>query len=205
MRHEGAAWAPGDSVVMRHVRGDWVWAAPMRVVEDRGDFVALYLQPGSVISRMGDVDGPPTRAFAEATTRIPMTWGINHALHLVRSGDEHATVLYWDERTWDFRCWYINFQEPLRRTQLGFESMDLTLDLLVSPDRTSWEWKDEEEFGYGIAHGWYTPEQLIHLKKYGERPLADAIAGRAPFNDGWEHWRPPDEWTPLELPPEWDE
>ena len=53
MRTEVAVWAPGDAVVMRHMRGDWIWAAPMRVVEDRGGFVALYPQPGSVISRMG--------------------------------------------------------------------------------------------------------------------------------------------------------
>lgn len=83
--------------------------------------------------------------------------------------------------------------------------MDLTLDLVVSPDRKSWEWKDEEEFAYGIKHGWYTREQLTHLKAYGERPLADAIAGRGPFDQGWERWRPPVEWTPLDLPAGWDE
>jgi Protein of unknown function (DUF402) len=176
----------------------------MRVIEDRGDFVALYLQPGNILSRMGDAEGNPTRDLAHATTRILRTWDTNHAVHLVRFGDEHSTQLYWDEHTWEFRCWYINFQQPLKRTALGFESMDLTLDLLISPDRTRWEWKDEDEFAYGIEHGWYTPEQLTHLKAYGERPLADARAGRPPFDAGWEHWRPPPEWTPLELLAGWD-
>jgi hypothetical protein len=197
-------WSPGYTVVMRHVRGDWLWAAPMRVVEDRGDFVALYLQPGSEMSTMAGPDGQRTRDYVHATTRLRTRWGINHSLQLIRFGDHHATVLYWDEHTWEFRCWYINFQEPLRRIAQGFESMDQTLDLVIAPDRQKWQWKDEDEFEFGIEHGWYTREQFSELKAYGPRVVADAKAGRAPFDAGWEHWRPPDDWEPLELPDGFD-
>lgn len=149
---------PGDEVVMRHVRGDWKWAAPMRVIRDGGDFVALYLQPGTPYSTMGDEQGNLTRDFVNERTQITRTWGIHHALHLLREGDEHATM--WAEATWVFRCWYINFQEPFRRYDRGFESMDLTLDMLIAPDRSAWQWKDEDEFvEIGIAGGWYTQEQ----------------------------------------------
>jgi hypothetical protein len=152
---------------------------------------------------MGNADGTSTRDFVHETTRIRATWGINHALHLVRFGDEHATVLYWAEATWEFRCWYINFQEPLRRVPGGFESMDLTLDLLISPDLQRWQWKDEDEFvDIGIVGGWYTHAQLAHLKSYGERIAAEAKAGRPPFNEPWPAWRPDPAWQPLELPPE---
>lgn len=196
---------PGQPVVMRHVRGDWRWAAPMRVVEDRGDFVALYLQPGSTYSTMGDASGRPTRDFVSERTRIPATWGIHHALHLVRFGDEHATVLMWAEDTWEFRCWYINFQEPLRRHAGGFESMDLTLDLVISPDRQRWQWKDEDEFvEIGIAGGWYTHEQLARLKCYGEGVAAAAKAGEPPFDGPWPDWRPDPSWRPLALMDGWD-
>lgn len=198
-------FAPGEAVIMRHVRGAWRWAAPMHVVEDRGDFVALYLQPGSTFSTMGDADGNLTRDFVNETTRVQRTWAENHSLHLVRFGDEHATVLYWRERTWEFRCWYINFQEPLRRYDRGFESMDLTLDMLISPDRTAWQWKDEDEFiDIGIKGGWYTHGQLDHLKHYGERVLAEAQSGAPPFNEPWPDWRPDPSWGPLALPADWD-
>ena len=199
-----ALWLQGDPVVMRHLRGEWRWAAPMRVVEDRGDFVALYIQPGTKMSSMGDAEGNRTRDYVHATRRIPTVWGLNHALHLIRDGDEHATVLFWDEHTWEFRCWYINLQEPLRRTAMGFDSMDLTLDLVIAPDRQTWQWKDEDEFAFGIEHGWYTGEQLAHLKEYGRLVVDHALAGRPPFDAGWEHWRPPPEWRPLELPDGWD-
>lgn len=189
---------------MRHVRGTYNWCAPMRVVEDRGDFVALYLQPGSTYARMVHEGGNFTRDFTRATSTAVTTWTTHHALHLVRFGDEHATILMWAEHSWALRCWYLNFQEPLRRLERGFESMDLTLDAVVSPDRTTWQWKDEDEFvEYGIAGGWYTHDQLAHLKAYGKRVAARALAGEPPFGDGWEHWRPPAEWRPLELPGDW--
>jgi len=195
----------GQPVVMRHVRGVWRWAAPMHVVEDRGDFVALYVQPGSVYSTMGDADGNLGRDFVHDTTPVRRRWVEDHALHLVRFGDEHATVLYWRERTWEFRCWYINFQEPLRRYSGGFESMDLTLDMLISPDRKAWQWKDEDEFvDIGIAGGWYTHEQLAHLKVYGLGVLQQAQAGEPPFGEPWPEWRPEAEWGPLELPEGWE-
>lgn len=196
---------PGTPVLMRHVRGDFFnWCAPMRVVEDRGDFVALYLHSGSTFARMVQANGQPSRDFTAATGTAETTWEQHHALHLVRFGDEHATVVFWNDETWEFRGWYLNFQEPLRRFERGFESMDLTLDAIVWPDRTEWRWKDEDEFvDYGIAGGWYTHEQLAHLKAYGERVVAQALAGEPPFADGWEHWRPPAEWGPLALPGDW--
>ena len=196
---------PGEPIVLRHVRDAWRWAAPMRVVEDRGDLVALYLQPGSAYSTMGDAAGNPTRDFVHETTQVPAVWGIHHALHLMRRGDEHATVLMWAEDSWEFRCWYINFQEPFRRYERGFESMDLTLDLLIAPDRTAWQWKDEDEFvDIGIAGGWYTHEQLKHLKEYGLRVIEEARAGWPPFDHPWPEWRPDPAWQPLSLPDGWD-
>jgi len=196
---------PGETVVLRNMKdGIGRWAAPMHVVEDRGDFVALYMQPGSTYSSFGDADGNPTRDFATATRQIRLTWQENHALNLIRFGDEYATVLYWREGTWEFRCWYINFQEPLRRHAGGFETMDLTLDLLIAPNRKGHQWKDDDEFEYGIAHGWYTKEQGEHLRRIGEGVLADARAAAPPFDEPWEEWRPDPAWGPLQLPEGWD-
>ncbi|MEX0782352.1 MAG: DUF402 domain-containing protein [Dehalococcoidia bacterium] len=195
---------PGESVVMRHVRGEWVWAVAATVVEDSGGFVALYVQPGNGMSRMGDADGQPTRAYVEATTRVPGAWADHHQLMLIREGDRHAVQLYWTEREWELRCWYINFQEPLGRFSLGFESMDLTLDVVIEPGLERWTWKDEDEFAYGIEGGWYTPALLADLKAYGEAVLGDVAARRPPFDQPWDTWRPDPAWRPVLLPDGWD-
>ena len=195
---------PGEPVLMHHRRDAYRWAAPMRVVEDRGDFVALYTQPGDTYVRMGDAEGNSTRDFFASTRVVPSTWVEHHSLQLIRFGEEHATVLFWREGTWEFRCWYINFQEPLRRTERGFETMDQTLDMVIAPDRQWWQWKDEDEFENGIAFGWYSREQLARMKEYGLGVLEQAQSGAAPFSEPWPDWRPDPTWAPLQLPPDWD-
>jgi hypothetical protein len=199
-------WDPGEAVVLRHSRADQVyrWAAALRMVEDRGDFVALYLQPGNEIRRMVGHDGEPTRDFYHATRVVSARWGLNHALHLTHFGDAYSVHLFWDEATWEFRCWYINFQEPLRRSRLGFETMDQTLDLVISPDLSRWQWKDEDEFEQGIAYGWYTREQHVVIQALGERVLEQVARREGVFGEPWPSWRPERAWTPLALPGDWD-
>ncbi|MFD3550387.1 DUF402 domain-containing protein [Streptomyces sp. NPDC058655] len=47
------------------------------------------------------------------------------------------------------RNWYVNFEHPTtRRTTAGFDTLDLTVDLVVTPDLTRWEWKDEDEYAH---------------------------------------------------------
>lgn len=153
---------------------------------------------------MAQEDGTVSRDFYAATRVIQTAWRTNHCLHLARFGDEYSIQLFWREGTWEFRSWYVNFQEPLRRSALGFQTMDLTLDLAIAPDLASWEWKDEDEFATGIALGWYSAEQLAGLRAVGEQVLADAQHRRPPFNLPWPEWRPDASWAPLKLPADWD-
>lgn len=199
----GDRFNPGETALIRHVREGLVrYVQPVHVAEDRGNSLALYIQPGSQYGSMGDAEGQRTREFATASTHIELTWTGTHALHLLREGEGHATIAFWDEH-WNFLCWYINFQEPYRRVPGGLETMDLTLDMLIAPGGQSWRFKDEDEFAYGIEHGWYTPGQLAELKAMGELIGGAAARGDWPFRDGWEEWRPPPEWAPLSLPPGW--
>ncbi|MFJ9080522.1 DUF402 domain-containing protein [Streptomyces sp. NPDC102278] len=46
------------------------------------------------------------------------------------------------------RNWYVNFEHPARRATGGFDTLDLTVDLVVTPDLTRWEWKDEDEYAH---------------------------------------------------------
>lgn len=195
---------PGETVVRRDRKDAYRWAAPLRVIEDGPDLTVLYLPIGVSYRRMGGADGNPTREFATATRLIESTWADNNALHLMRPGDGHATILFWNEAG-KFLCYYINFQEPYRRFELGFDSMDQTLDLLISPDGQRHQWKDEDEFESGIAHGWYTAELKAGLYASGERIIAEAKAGAWPFRAGWDAWRPDASWPLPVLPPNWDD
>jgi predicted RNA-binding protein associated with RNAse of E/G family len=92
----------------------------------------------------------------------------------------------------------VNLQRPFRRTELGFETMDLVLDLIVDPDG-SWRWKDEDELATWVARGVFEPELAERIRAEGESVLA-----RAPWPTGWEKWRPDPAWELPELPDGWD-
>ncbi len=104
-------------------------------------------------------------------------------LVLLREGDWHALWVSWlpSGEHWG---WYVNLQLPFRRTELGFETMDLVLDLIVDPDG-SWRWKDEDELETWVARGVCEPELAERIRAEGESVLA-----RAPWPTGWEEWRP---------------
>ena len=60
-------FAPGQAIIVRNVLDGRVrWAAPMRVVRDDGDFVALFLDIGTHYQTEADSEGTQTRDFVHA-------------------------------------------------------------------------------------------------------------------------------------------
>ena len=103
-----------------------------------------------------------------------------------------------------FVCWYINLEEPFRRTRFVFDYLDQLLDIIVSPDRTTWQWKDEDEFQEAQDRGLFSPEQARAIRAEGERVVQLLQANKPPFNSGWEQWRPDSAWSLPTLPEGWD-
>jgi hypothetical protein len=95
----------------------------------------------------------------------------------------------------------VNFEEPMRRTALGFDYLDMALDLVVSPDRT-WAWKDEDEFGEAQRRGILGPSMADAIRADTARVLEDIAAGAWPFDDDLATWRPDPGWAPLPVPSE---
>ena len=73
--------------------------------------------------------------------------------------------------------WYVNLQQPLRRTPLGFEAMDMMLDVVVEPDLT-WRWKDEDEFADLLDRGLVDAATGDRVRREGE-----AVIGRVERRD----------------------
>jgi hypothetical protein len=42
----------------------------------------------------------------------------------------------------------VNFEHPNRRTEGGFDTFDLTVDLVIDPDLSTLEWKDVDEYAH---------------------------------------------------------
>ena len=201
-------WEPGAVLVRRSVRDGVVRSGQaMWVVRDTEELIALYLCPGSVgARRKGQRGGPGGRMMLPGGWTggyEDRVWHSSHLLVLYRPGDAHSVGLFWREADWVLDYWYVNLEDPWRRTAVGFDSWDRVLDIVVAADLGSWRWKDEDEFAWAQENGVFTADEAAAIRREGER-AAGAIEQRAsPYRDGWERWRPPPEWGPLTLPAGW--
>lgn len=197
-------WTPSDIVVMRGVwKGKLWWVCPVYVVQDTHELLALYWPVGT--PTRSPIRRPTVRD--ELDNRIELenrNWTDNDVLSLTPHGAAYALYVMWEASTRKMRCWYVNLQEPLRQTRIGFDTMDHMLDIVISPDRTKWRWKDEDEFSEAEAIGVYSHAKVSSIRAEGERVIAIMHANASPFCDGWEDWTPPAEWTIPKFPDGWE-
>jgi hypothetical protein len=194
---EPGLFAPGTTILRREVLDGRTWLSyPVRVVADRSDLLAVHLAHGTRLS-FGEGDftwGPhPWHDVADH-------WRSRSVLQLQRPGDAYAVWVFRDEATGEFSGWYINFQDPYRRTAAGFDTLDHELDLWVPADGGPYRWKDVDEFEQRARTGGFTPEQAAAVRAEGDR-VAELLDRNTPWWDQeWAQWQPPAGW---ETPPVW--
>jgi hypothetical protein len=199
-------WKPGDTVVMRGVwKGLIVYACPVTVVKDEPGLLAFYLPCGTLGRQMpGRMPAREMIALKEARL-VEHTWVETDVLMLAVPGEACSIWLMWEAGQRKLRCWYVNLEEPLQRTSIGFDSMDWQLDIVISSDRTKWRWKDEDEFADWLEAGLISQALAGSLCAAAEEVLRKLEENRSPFCDGWENWTPPSGWTIPVLLQGWDE
>jgi hypothetical protein len=196
-------WSKGQVALVRYIeRGTVVGAFPVRVVVDAGAAVVLHLVAGSEIA-WPTIDGRPTRdlpldeRYRGEWGAAIRTWDGAGLTIVARDGSAYAVWIFTHEDGM-FRGWYVNLEQPWTRTDVGFDTRDHTLDIVIDPDG-EWHWKDEDELEAAVDQGHHLREEADAIRAEGERVLADW-----PFPTGWEDWRPPAEWEPAQLPAGWD-
>jgi len=197
-------WEPGDTVVLRGVwrRRIW-WASAATVVQDAPNLLALYWRAGN--PEKAPARRPtPQDLLSKSICLVDENWKETDVLMLATPGAAHSVYVMWETGQTRLRCWYVDLQEPLRRTAIGFDTMDHLLDIVVSPDRSEWRWKDEDEFQEAVAIGVYSPEEARAIRAEGERAVELLRTGQQPFCDGWDRWSPPVGWGIPQLPDGWD-
>lgn len=172
--------------------------------QDTPALIALYWRAGTRVKVPGKRFTPQDMLSTEQLGLADKMWVKTDVLMLAVPGAAHSVYAMWEAGHTSFRCWYVNLQEPLRRTSMGFDTMDHLLDIVASPDRSEWWWKDEDEFREAEAIGVYSSEEARAIRAEGERAIKLMQANQSPFCDGWEKWLPPAEWGIPELPAGWD-
>ena len=101
-----------------------------------------------------------------------------------------------------FRGWYVNLQTPFVRRSFGFDTADLTLDIIVRPDR-SWYWKDEDELQMAVSKGACSEEYARQIRAAGEEVIDLIESAASPFNGEWTAWVPASNAKIVNIPDGW--
>jgi predicted RNA-binding protein associated with RNAse of E/G family len=185
-------WSEGDVICVRQTWLGRVWQAhAWYVVADRDDELVLFAPIGAEAW----FSGIPIPCDEWMLKRSSFK---EHLLLFARPGEGYSTSLIWDA-SWTLREWYVNFERPLRpRSSIGFEYVDLALDLVVYPDGTH-KLLDEDELKEALERGVLTREDAAAA--YADAAM---LTQEWPFPTGWEDWRPDPGWEPPTLPAGWD-
>jgi hypothetical protein len=190
------SWVAGDVVVRREIAWGRPWlACPVFVVADTSELLATYLPEGAPF---GYLPGWPHPWSPQPA------WRGHGVLMLQRPGESFAVWHFWEGPNRAFARWYVNFQEPFRRTTVGYDTQDLELDLVVYPDR-SWRLKDADLVEQRVREGRFTAAVADSIRADAQRMIRELGAGRCSFDDRWAAWQPDPSWAPPALPPGWEE
>jgi hypothetical protein len=190
-------WEPGDAILRREVwHGEPKVGWGGVVVRDTPELLALYMPEGSPIAYADDFFGAPHPWSPKER------WEGHGVLQLQRPGESHAVWVLWHGPERELGVWYINLQEPFRRTERGFDTQDLELDIVVRRDG-SWRYKDDERLEEWVERGRWTAEEVAAIRREGARVTAELDAGHRWWSDDWATWQPDPAWPLPTLPADW--
>jgi Protein of unknown function (DUF402) len=189
---------PGDAILLRSIyRGNVRWCWPHRYVCEWEGRHGVYCRPGNRGKLMRRVEGKGYLEYwASGAPAFDYVWERSHVLRFMREGDAHTVELFWDEEC-EFLGWYVNLQAPLTVVGDRFDTTDWALDVWVERDGR-WEWKDEDHFAAAVERGFLDAATAAEVRGEAERVVA-----AKPWPTGWEAWRAPPQWGPLQLPEDW--
>jgi Protein of unknown function (DUF402) len=198
--------AVGENVTLRYVltdgRIEMCW--PCRVVEDSDTLVVLFIAAGSNYKA-----GPKRTAAAKRASPSPplppneYLWR-RDVLRLMLPGRQHSVWLFWEEDDGGrrFSRYFVNMEEPYRRTAIGFDTQDHTLDINVFPDLT-WSWRDEGELENHVTEGFFTRELAESIRSEAAKVIDEISRNSHPCLAGWSKWSPDPAWEIPRVSDRW--
>ena len=182
-------WNEGEVILRREVRNDgWPWVQfPVVVVRDDAELLATYVPEGTPFTF---ARGPGSHPWSNQDC-----WQGHGVLMLQRPGESYAVWVFWDGPDREFTgTWYLNLQEPFRRTPEGYDTQDLELDLLLREDGRV-VWKDDELLDLRVHEGRFTQDQADDIRREARRIEAELAARGHWWDAYWALWEPDPAWN----------
>lgn len=194
-------WVEGDWVVRREVLSNGPWQGVMvKIIEDTPEQLVSYIPEGSPF-------GFPEGSWPTPNGKHPWSnrsrWQGHGCLMIDKPGRPYSVFHFWHGDQRQFSCWYLNLQEPFRRTDIGYDTQDLELDFIVYPDG-QWEIKDDELMDQRVLEGRWTKERVAEIRANGVEISEWLKQGERWWPLGWRDWAPDPTWVvPSDLPVGW--
>ncbi len=205
-------WTAGASVLWRarpalaDGRVGYVFSA--NVVADSATATVLFQRVGAPgMRRTGRRGGPGARSLIAAEwdgSYEPFAWGGPSTLRLHPVGSSFSNIRRWHAERARCEGWYINIEQPWRRTRHGFDSRDDVLDVEVAADLSSWHFKDEDELEWCVEVGELTVSEAERIRRAADEAIAQLEARSWPFDEhAWTDLLPDPCWPRPRLPADW--
>jgi hypothetical protein len=195
-------WQPGDHITVRTIWFGRVSSVhPLVVVEDTGSMLVGYLTPGQVFMRPFRASGEQARVPRGEWSPGPEVWRAS-ALRIFFEGEAHSVLVFLGAEGVD--RWYVNLEDPPRRTAMGIDTRDQMADVVFTGDLSSYRWKDLDELEEALEHGVVTASEAASIRAEGERVIEWMQRGHPAVQERWHSWRPSPGWGVPRIHPEWE-
>ncbi|KRC61288.1 hypothetical protein ASE14_10325 [Agromyces sp. Root81] len=180
------------------------------VVADSDDLTVVCTPAGSAVrARGGSGNGPNGRLVLADDwngTHDARPWDGDAVVRVHRRGEPWSVWRWHDGRDWS-SVWYGNLEEPWRRSAVGFDTEDWTLDVVGEGDPIDGPWevgyKDEDELAWLLEVGAMSSGEAERARLAGERLTAIAQGATWPFDADWTPWVPDEAWGAVPMPVDW--
>ncbi|MFJ2808084.1 DUF402 domain-containing protein [Kitasatospora sp. NPDC087271] len=122
------------------------------------------------------------------------------------AGEWFSVHCFQDTATGDPLRWYVNFEKPYqRRPGVGIDTLDLCLDLVITPDLSGHDWKEQEEYAQLRLLGLIDDYLHRQVDRARGRAISMLDDRTGPLAAGWPAWAPDRSWPLPELPADADD
>jgi len=199
----------GDTAILRDIAFDQIlFARSATVVRDSPDETILWLQSGNQYAAPDSyINGTFDRGrrwLNKNWNLVTTKWWKSNVLIILLPGKYYSIYYFWEEHSFDFVCYYVNFQLPYNRSLIGFDTLDLDLDIVVKKDLT-WHWKDLDDYSKGIESGGILKKWADEIDQSKEEVLRMIESANYPFDGKFLNWNPNPSWRKCQFPANWAE
>lgn len=160
-------------MLLRHVRGARTWCAlPVTVLDDTDLRVVLRIHAGSTWLAAHRPDGRRAHSWERRWRLRRTVWSGHDATYSIAWGCWYGLVAFTEPESGQVVKWYVNCQDPTRRTAWGVDTMDRELDaVLPEPITGPARWKDMNRLSRLARSPQFS-------RRRARRLMAEAVEGR---------------------------